>query len=87
MIFSDHWLITMERVLSAPMVIADIQPYISQKTGEVIKSRSHHRDHLKSHGLIEVGNETAKKKASYLESKQQKESLRSEIAARLDTIK
>ena len=79
--------IKMERVLSAPMVIADIQPYISQKTGEVIKSRSHHRDHLKSHGLIEVGNETAKKKASYLESKQQKESLRSEIAARLDTIK
>lgn len=79
--------IRMERVLSAPMVIADIQPYISMKTGEVIKSRSHHRDHLKSHGLIEVGNETAKKKTSYLETKQQKETLRSEIAARLDTIK
>jgi putative FmdB family regulatory protein len=77
----------MERQLSAPMVIADIQPYISQKTGELIKSRSHHRDHLKSHGLVEVGNEKMGKKTSYLETKQQKQSLRSEIAARLDTIK
>ncbi len=38
-------------------VIADIQPYQSQATGEMITSRSQHREHLKRHGLIEIGNE------------------------------
>jgi len=41
-----------------PMVMGDIQPYQSMATGEVITSRSRHREHLKQHGLIEVGNET-----------------------------
>jgi hypothetical protein len=27
------------------------------QTGEMITSRSHHRAHLKQHGLIEIGNE------------------------------
>ncbi len=40
------------------MVMGDIQPYKSQVTGEMINSRSQHRDHLKAHRLIEVGNET-----------------------------
>lgn len=40
------------------MVMGDIQPYKSQVTGEMITSRSQHRDHLKAHRLIEVGNET-----------------------------
>lgn len=35
----------------------DIQPYRSMVTGEVIQSRSTHRDHLKAHGKIELGNE------------------------------
>jgi putative FmdB family regulatory protein len=46
-----------ERQISAPYVIADIQPYRSMVTGEVIHSRSQHRAHLKQHGKIEVGNE------------------------------
>jgi hypothetical protein len=75
------------RVMCAPMVVADIQPYKSMLTGEMITSRSHHRDHLKSHGCVEVGNESVKpKKTSWLETKQQKESLRKEIAARIDII-
>ena len=41
----------------APMVINDIKPYKSMIDGTVIKSRSHHREHLKQHGCIEVGNE------------------------------
>jgi putative FmdB family regulatory protein len=49
--------VKMHRMLSAPMVIADIQPYRSQKTGEWITSRNKHRNHLKAHGLIEVGTE------------------------------
>lgn len=42
----------------APMVMGDIQPYQSMATGEMIQSRSRHREHLKQHGLVEVGNET-----------------------------
>lgn len=38
-------------------VSPDIGPYRSMQTGEVIGSRSKHRDHLKRHALIEVGNE------------------------------
>lgn len=41
----------------AAHIIKDIEPYKSLETGEVIGSRSHHRQHLRQHGLIEVGNE------------------------------
>lgn len=50
----------MERVICAPMVMGDIEPYRSMVTGEIINSRSRHREHLKDHGCIEVGNETQK---------------------------
>lgn len=40
------------------MVMNDIQPYQSMQTGEMINSRSQHREHLKRHRLVEVGNET-----------------------------
>jgi hypothetical protein len=46
-----------ERVIVAPFVAADIQPYKSMITGEMITSRSQHRAHLKAHGMVEVGNE------------------------------
>lgn len=42
-----------------PMVMPDIQPYKSMITGETITSRSRHREHLRAHDCIEVGNETA----------------------------
>jgi hypothetical protein len=42
----------------APMVMGDIQPYISMIDGSVIESRSKHRAHLKAHNCIEIGNET-----------------------------
>lgn len=54
----------MQRIISAPMVMNDIQPYISQIDGSVINSRSAHKAHLKTHRCEEVGNET-----SYLKSK------------------
>lgn len=47
----------MKRVICAPMVMGDIKPYISQIDGRIIHSRSEHRDHLKAHGCIEIGNE------------------------------
>jgi hypothetical protein len=43
---------------SAPMVMGDITPYVSQVTGEVIEGRRQHREHLRAHNLTEVGNET-----------------------------
>lgn len=43
--------------VSAPMIMGDIQPYQSQVTGEMINGRRQHREHLKQHRLIEVGNE------------------------------
>jgi hypothetical protein len=39
-------------------VMPDIQPYKSMVTGEMINSRSQHREHLKAHRLVEIGNET-----------------------------
>jgi hypothetical protein len=41
-------------------VIPDIQAYKSMATGEYIRSRSAHREHLKQHGLVELGNERIK---------------------------
>ena len=77
----------MERVICAPQVIADIDPYVSMIDGSVITSRSKHREHLQAHGCVEVGNEKMEpRKTSWIEEKAQKEELRKEIAARLDNI-
>lgn len=39
------------------MVVKDIGEYKSVVTGEVISGRRHHREHLKQHGCVEVGND------------------------------
>lgn len=39
-------------------VIPDIQPYQSMVDGRMIGGRRQHREHLRAHQLIEVGNET-----------------------------
>ena len=39
------------------MVMSDIDGYVSQVDGTWIKSRSHHRAHLKQHRMIELGND------------------------------
>jgi hypothetical protein len=41
----------------APMVMSDIEPYISQVDGSVIESRSKHKAHLKQHRMVELGND------------------------------
>lgn len=40
-------------------VMPDINPYVSQIDGSVITSRSRHREHLKAHGCVEVGNDSS----------------------------
>ncbi len=44
---------------AAPMIAPDIQPYKSMVDGSLITSRSHHREHLRQHGCIEVGNDSS----------------------------
>jgi hypothetical protein len=46
-----------EHGASGYTVMPDIVPYKSMITGETITSRSRHREHLRSHNCIEVGNE------------------------------
>ena len=43
-------------------VIPDIKPYqvVGPEYGKWISSRSQHREYLRTHGLIEVGNERRK---------------------------
>ena len=43
---------------NATYIAPDIKPYRSQITGEMITSRSQHREHLKQHNCFEIGNET-----------------------------
>lgn len=42
---------------AAPYVMPDIKPYQSMIDGSYIQSRSTHREHLRQHNCIEVGNE------------------------------
>lgn len=46
----------------------DIQPYQSQIDGSMITSRAQHRNHLRQHGCIEIGNETKHLKPAPLKS-------------------
>ncbi len=40
-------------------IIGDIKPYISMIDGREITSRSRHREHLRDHGCVEVGNDSS----------------------------
>lgn len=56
----EHCGEAMQRRITAPYVVDDIQPYRSMCDGSMITSRSQHRAHLKAHGVIEMGNEKVK---------------------------
>lgn len=50
-----------EYISQAPtlhLIMPDIAPYRSMVDGSMITSRSTHREHLKAHNCIEIGNET-----------------------------
>ncbi|MCB1460908.1 MAG: hypothetical protein KDJ90_00415 [Nitratireductor sp.] len=61
--------------LPSPRLIRDIEPYKSMVTGEVITSRSKHRDHLRRHDLVELGNERPKKHQPVRTAAQKKRSI------------
>lgn len=45
--------------VNAPHIMEDIKPYraVGPEYGKLITSRSQHREYLRKHNLIEVGNE------------------------------
>jgi hypothetical protein len=45
-------------VSNAPFVMNDIQPYKNMVDGQMITSRSTHREFLKANRLVEIGTET-----------------------------
>lgn len=43
--------------LPTPMLMSDLPEHRNMATGEMVSSRSRHREILRQHGLVEVGNE------------------------------
>lgn len=64
----------------APMVMSDIEGYVSQVDGTWIKSRSHHRSHLKQHRMIELGNDVPTQHKPAEISKKSNEARKRQIA-------
>ena len=64
----------------APMVQSDIDGYVSQVDGTWIKSRSHHRSHLKQHRMIELGNDVPMQHQKIDMSSKSKEARKRQIA-------
>ena len=44
-------------------IIPEITPYKSMVTGEMVQGRRQHREHLKQHNVVEVGDQTHTMKA------------------------
>ena len=63
----------------APIIMPDIQPYQSMADGSMITSRSHHREHLKQHNCIEIGNETMETKPTLVKDTR-RDVLREQVA-------
>jgi hypothetical protein len=64
----------------APMVMSDIDGYVSQVDGSWISSRSHHREHLKQHRMIELGNDVPKQHKPVEVSRKDQETRKRKIA-------
>ena len=64
----------------APMVMSDIEGYVSQVDGSWIKSRSQHRSHLKQHKMIELGNDVPKEHRKIELSRSSNEQRKRQIA-------
>jgi peroxiredoxin len=64
----------------APMVISDIEGYVSQVDGSYIDSRSKHKAHLKQHRMIELGNDVPTQHRAVDVSSKSKEARKRQIA-------
>lgn len=48
----------------SPVFVADIKPYKSAVTGEIVGGRAQHREHMRRHNLVEIGNEKIRPRAA-----------------------
>ena len=64
----------------APTVMSDIEGYVSQVDGTWIKNRSHHREHLKQHRMIELGNDVPTQHKPVELSRKEQETRKRKIA-------
>lgn len=75
------------RTQLVPAVVPDIDPYKSMVNGEMITSRSKHREHLTRHGFEEIGKDPAlfrPKQLPDVSPQKRKELIRSQIASLTD---
>jgi hypothetical protein len=70
-------------IRQASMVQSDIQGYISQVDGSWIDSKSKHREHLKQHRMIELGNDYLTEQKKHEVSKQSQEMRKRAIAEQI----
>jgi hypothetical protein len=68
-------------IVFTPMIQPDIKPYKSMVTGEIIDSRAKHREHLKRHGVVEVGNDVRMGKPAVNDSGRRFELIRAQVDA------
>ena len=61
-------------------ILPDIQPYQSMADGSMITGRRQHREHLREHNCIEIGNESMENKAPAPVKDTRKEVLRAQLA-------
>lgn len=84
---TGHWIPESEWapqvVEGSALVMPDIKPYQSMIDGRMINSRSKHREHLREHGCIELGNEVKLPKPGIPDAapQQRKELIRAQIDA------
>jgi len=72
-------------MICMPMIISDNVEYKSTITGEMITSRSQHREHLRRHGCVEVGTDKPKAKPSKeMRAAELKKSLRKDLKEAID---
>lgn len=70
--------------INAPSVLADMQAYRSPLDGSIVDGRAAHRQHMRKHGVIEVGNEKLTQRATKsIDDNRHRESLRKDIAKTL----
>lgn len=67
------------------MVMSDIGGYVSQVDGTYIESRSKHREHLKRHRMVELGNDVPlqHKKIEAPNSEQRKRNIAEQVYQKL----
>lgn len=66
-------------LISSPMVMRDIAPYKNMINGEMISSRSEHRELLRKHNCVEVGNEKMETKITPPAKTNRREALRKQL--------